>query len=214
VATQKVDLPDLETMTDSAPKTHTRLKVINLYGPPSVGKSAARSGIFWLMKAFHMSVEEVSEYAKYLVLSGRSWQLKEEQLYLFSKQHHKQLITQRNGYEFAVTDSPLQLCSFYAPLGYYETFPPMVDEVYGAFENINFFLTRDMSGDGQFEDRGRAHNLEQSLEVEVKMRQFLKDKGIDCIEIPVDIFTPWRVLSHTHPGLADWPVFPDKDKTV
>lgn len=187
-----------------------RLKVINLYGPPSVGKSAARSGIFWLMKAHHLSVEEVSEYAKYLVLSGRRWQLKEEQLYLFSKQHHKQLIVQRTGYEYAVTDSPLQLCPFYAPDGYYETFPQFVDEVYSGFDNINFFLTRDMRGDGAFEERGREQSLEEALEVEQRMREFLKAKGIVCIDMPVDLFTPWRVLEHLHPGLASWPSFPLK----
>lgn len=191
-----------------APASAPRLKVINLFGAPGVGKSAVRSGVFWLMKSHHMSVEEVSEYAKYLVLSGRTWQLKEEQVYLFSKQHHKQLIVQRTGYEYAVTDSPLQLCPFYAPEGYYETFPAFVDEVYERFENINFFLTRDMRGDGTaFEERGRVQDLEQALAVEHKMRAFLAAKNIAYTDVPVDLFTPWRVLEHLHPGLVAAPKF-------
>ena len=188
--------------------TKPRLKVINLFGAPGKGKSAARSGIFWLMKAFHMSVEEVSEYAKYLVLSGREWQLKEEQLYLFSKQHHKQHIVRRSGYEYAVTDSPLQLCSFYAPSGYFRNFDSLVDEAYDEFENINFFVTRDTGSEGTvFENQGRAHDRAASQQAEIRMRDFLAQKNVAYRELPVDVYTPWRVLEVLSPGLAPWPDF-------
>lgn len=181
-------------------------KVINLYGAPGRGKSAARSGIFWLMKAHHLSVEEVSEYAKYLVLTGRKWQLQEEQLYLFAKQLHKQNIVARNGYEFAVTDSPLQLSSFYAPEGYYNHFSGLVDEANERFENLNFFLTRDLSG-AEFETRGREHDRAASERVEQEMREFLLRKNISYIDVNVDLFTPWAVLEHVCPGVAPRPVF-------
>lgn len=196
-------------MTPSTPcQTTPKLKVINLFGAPGVGKSAVRSGVFWLMKAHHLSVEEVSEYAKYLVLSGRTWQLKEEQVYLFSKQHHKQLIIQRTGYEYAVTDSPLQLCSFYSPAGYYRAFPELVDEAYGQFENINFFLTRDIqNSESVFEERGRVHSREESLKVEEEMRAFLADKNVRYTEMKVDLLTPWRVLESLYPNKAVWPQF-------
>ena len=185
-----------------------RLKVINLFGAPGRGKSSVRSGLFWLMKSHHLSVEEVSEYAKYLVLTGQTWQLKEEQLHLFSKQHHKQLIIERNGYEYAATDSPLQLSSFYAPDTYYKQFDAMVDEATDRFDNINFFLTRDVTCDSvEFEDRGRDHTLAQSLEVESKMRDFLAGKNIKCIELEVDIYTPWKIMDQLAPGLAQWPEF-------
>ena len=185
------------------------LKVINLFGAPGKGKSAARSGIFWLMKAHHLSVEEVSEYAKYLVLSGRSWQLKEEQLYLFSKQHHKQLIVERSGYAYAVTDSPLQLCSFYAPPGYLSKFDALVDEAYEQFDNINFFVTRDTTSEGTaFEEMGRVQDREAAHRAEEQMREFLARKNIIYQDLPVDLFTPWRVLDVVAPGLAKWPIFP------
>lgn len=184
------------------------LKVINLFGPPGVGKSAARSGVFWLMKAHHMSCEEVSEYAKYLVLSGRKWQLKKEQLYLFAKQHHKQLIVERTGYEYAVTDSPLQLCHFYAPNDYYSAFPNLVGQAFNGFDNINFFLTRKIADESQaFEDRGRVHSRKAALAVESKMRRFLADNNITYTDIEVDMFTPWRVLEAICPGQVAWPQF-------
>lgn len=200
-------MPDDFACDTPLPPEASRLKVINLFGAPGVGKSAVRSGVFWLMKSHHLSVEEVSEYAKYLVLSGRKWQLKEEQVYLFSKQHHKQLIIQRTGYEYAVTDSPLQLCPFYAPRGYYASFAALVDEAHARFDNLNFFLTRDLSADTVFEDRGREHDRGQSQEVEARMREWLDAKRIAYTDLPVDMFTPWRLLEHLHPGLAPWPSF-------
>lgn len=185
-----------------------KLKVINLFGAPGRGKSAVRSGIFWLMKSHHFSVEEVSEYAKYLVLTGRFWQLQEEQLYLLAKQHHKQLITERNGYEFAVTDSPLQLCSFYAPTGYYDSFHDLIDESGERFENINFFLTRDISSEtAVFEDRGRTHDREASIQAENDMREFLAQKGIEYTDMSIDLYTPWRIVEAIAPGKVAWPKF-------
>lgn len=190
--------------------TPQKLKVINLFGAPGMGKSSVRSGVFWLMKSLHMSVEEVSEYAKYLVLTDRKWQLTEEQLYLFSKQLHKQHVVRRNGYEYAVTDSPIQLCPYYAPATYYKTFGPLVDEAFDSFENINFFLSRDLGASAVFEDRGRMHDRKAALQEETRMKQFLADKGIVCTELPVDMFTPWRILELLAPGKAPWPVFPPK----
>jgi len=183
-------------------------KVINLFGAPGHGKSATRSGVFWLMKVHHLSVEEVSEYAKYLVLTGRTWQLKEEQVYLLAKQLHKQNIVARNGYEYAVTDSPLQLSAFYAPPDYYSHFSALVDEATARFENHNFFLTRDISAaSASFEERGREHTREASLRVEKEMREYLARKNISCIDVPVDPVTPWTILEHVCPGLAVPPVF-------
>lgn len=189
--------------------TSSKLKVINLFGAPGRGKSAVRSGVFWLMKSFHFSVEEVSEYAKYLVLTERFWQLQEEQLYLFTKQHHKQLITERSKYEYAVTDSPLQLCSFYAPAQYYRHFEPLVDEATDRFENINFFLTRDVVSDcSVFEDRGRYHDREASIRVEQEMRDFLAKKNIQYTDLDIDLLTPWKIVENIAPGQVVWPTFP------
>lgn len=183
----------------------SRLKVINLFGVPGVGKSAARSGVFWLMKSHHMSVEEVSEYAKYLVLTGRTWQLKDEQLYLFAKQHHKQIIL-RGHYEYAVTDSPLELCAFYAPKSYLSSFFELVKEAEDQFENINFFLTRDLTVD-PFETTGRIHDLEGSMALEDEMKGYLRQKGIPYVETPLDLLTPWRIVDSLAPSLVKFPRF-------
>lgn len=181
-----------------------KLKVINLFGPPGVGKSATRSGIFWLMKCHHISVEEVSEYAKYLVLTGRTWQLKDDQLYLLAKQHHKQLIL-HGRYEFAVTDSPLSLCDFYAPPDYFPDFRTLVKQAEDRFENINFYLTRDLSTG--FEQEGRVHDLEAATLLDEQMRQYLHERSIKYTEVPLDLLTPWRIVEQLCPGVVRHPKF-------
>lgn len=188
-------------------KKKSKLKVINLFGAPGMGKSGIAGFLFGLMKAHHMSVEQVSEYAKYLVLTKRTWQLKKEQLYLLAKQHHKQLILQGK-YEFAVTDSPLQLCSFYAPKGYVPSFKSMVDEVNDEFDNINFFLSRDLSGGAPFELEGRVHDREASLRVEQQMLEFLDKKKVPFEQLSINIMTPWDILERIAPGTAQRPIFP------
>jgi len=159
------------------------------------------------MKSYGLSVEEVSEYAKYLVLRRCEWQLKEEQLYLLAQQHHKQLIL-RGRYEYAVTDSPLALCDFYAPPEKFPSFSALVSDLAETFENINFYLTRDLKN-GPFEDTGRVHSREDSLRVDAQMRQYLADCNVQYIELPIDLLTPWRILEHLKPGLAKFPTFPD-----
>jgi hypothetical protein len=161
--------------------------------------------LFWLMKSKRLSVEEVSEYAKYLVLTGRVWQLRDEQLYLLAKQHHKQLIL-RGQYEYAVTDSPLSLCAFYAPKSYMSSFFALVEQAESQFNNINFYLTRDLSKD-TFENTGRVHDREASIRVDGEMREFLDRRGIRCTEISIDMLAPWRILETLRPGLAQFPQF-------
>ncbi|MDH6303272.1 broad-specificity NMP kinase [Polynucleobacter sphagniphilus] len=44
----------------------SKLKVINLFGAPGVGKSAACAGLFYLMKKNHFSVEHLAAQPRVL----------------------------------------------------------------------------------------------------------------------------------------------------
>ena len=169
-----------------------KLSVINLFGGPGVGKSATRSGLFWLMKVKGMSVEEVSEYAKFLVLSGREWQLASDQLSVMASQHHKMLIL-RGKYQYAVTDSPLMLASFYAPKDSPKSFGRMCEEYAAQYDNVNFFLTRDFSRGG-FEAQGRIHSQEDSIRIAGEQKEFLAKIGQQWIELEIDDAAPWSIL--------------------
>jgi hypothetical protein len=163
------------------------------------------------MKSLHLSVEEIHEYAKYLVLTGNTWQLREEQLFLFAQQHHHQLIIRRSGYDYAISDSPLHLCPFYAemaPQHAYRSLEALADEAYSRTQNINFFLSRDVLAPEQtFEVRGREHDLRTTLDIELRLREYLARKNIEYVDMPVDMMTPWNILEHIRPVLAPWPTF-------
>ena len=160
------------------------LKVVNLLGAPGMGKSAVAAGVFNLMKKKHHSVELCREYAKYLVIAGREWQLREEQLYLFAKQHHELFIL-RGKYEVAITDSPLLLTAFYAaPDVTPPSFFQCVKDYNATFDNLYFFITRDLaSTDTVFEEEGRIHNRVEAMDIEAKQRAFLKEWNIPYIDI-------------------------------
>ncbi len=169
----------MNVATQKPLRSHQPLKVINLFGAPGTGKSAAAGGLYEEMKFHHQSVEMSREYAKYLIIAGREWQREEEQLYLFAKQHHELFIL-RGQYEFAITDSPLPLTAFYAnPTVTPKEFYPCVRAYFETFQNINYFLERDFKDPSQvFEDRGRVHNREQSIQNMTEQRRFLENQNI------------------------------------
>lgn len=169
------------------------MKVINLFGAPGVGKTTVRSGLFWQMKSAGLHVEEISEYAKYLLQIGQGWQLEHDQLTLLSRQHHRQLVLRRAGLDFAVTDSPLLLCPFYAKAGYYPAFEALTLQAHRAFDNANFFLTPSQVGpdyDPRFRepDGRRAQNLSRELQA------YLTRLGVSYQPVEVGVDAPRLIL--------------------
>ena len=160
-----------------------KLKVINLFGAPGVGKSAACAGLFYLMKKNHFSVEQVTEYAKYLILSGNQKALENEPSKLLAEQYHKQEIL-KGVYDYAVTDSPLLLVNFYNQ-NKKSHFDEFALGLFNEFDNINLFITREISV-SEYETRGRIHSLEESRAVATQMRQYLLGRGLNLIDCKIE----------------------------
>jgi len=163
------------------------LKVINFIGAPGMGKSSLACLLYARMKMEHMSVELCREYAKYLVIAKREWQLLEEQLYLLAKQHHELFIL-RGQFEYAITDSPLILTSFYSNKDLTPaSFETTVDEYNATFDNIYFFVRRAIDDSGIiFENRGRRHNRCESLALEASMLKWLELKNVRYFTLNLD----------------------------
>ena len=159
--------------------------VINLWGAPGSGKSTTSAGLFFLMKINKLKVELVTEYAKDLV-----WDRHEvmfgNQLAIFSEQNRRLHRLIDHGMDFAITDSPLLLPSFYKPAGYYATFDAMVEETFHSYNNLNFFLERVES----FEKIGRRHNEAQSLQIAEDMKTFMTDRNVEFDVIQANPTTP------------------------
>lgn len=151
---------------------NSNLKVINLFGAPSAGKSTAMLGLTYLMKVNKFSVESTPEFAKELAIEKRH-NIFGQQLFILGEQS-KRLEVLKGQYEFAVTDCPLQLISFYTPADYIKSFQPLVDEYFATYENINYFIRRSHD----FEVEGRIHNEEESLVLSDKLEEFLLSRGV------------------------------------
>lgn len=110
------------------------INAINIFGAPGCGKSTTVAGLFYRMKCDGMSVELVSEYAKGCVFENRMYLIKEDQLYIFTKQH-RALFRIKDTYDYAIMDSPIVLSSIYRSYdSFYEK--EMFDNlVFSTFDN-------------------------------------------------------------------------------
>lgn len=181
--------------------------VINLYGCPGVGKSASRAGLFWLLRSHGLAAAEVFEYAKLLVIKGEGHTLQDRQYELFESQLAQQVEAFESGIQVVVTDSPLHIPAFYASKQTrYADLIPKINKAYQSFDNLDFYLRRQLTPD-TYESLGRNETLEETLEVDRKMLQFLQEQGLNPEIIRLDVQTPWVLyqrISELRPE-AGWP---------
>lgn len=168
--------------------------IINLFGPPSSGKSTVAAGLFFLMKINKMRVELVNEFAKELVLEGRE-SIFGEQNYIFAEQVRRQQRL-RGGYDFAVTDSPILLPLFYelreTPMeNRNPNFPGLVMKEFEKYTNFNYLLKRRHV----FETVGRRHDETQSEVIDGELRGFLSARNIEVMELEASPRTPEIILA-------------------
>jgi len=159
------------------------MKVINLYGGPGSGKSTTAAGLFYKMKLKHMKVELVTEYAKDLVYSNRLDDMLDQQEYIFAKQNAK-LHRLRDHVDYVITDSPLLLSVVYAQAGWqcYKPFCDLVRCTYSTYDNINAYLKRPE----EFQQYGRAHDKDQSIELDNSIHDMLVRENQTILHFPVD----------------------------
>lgn len=153
-------------------------KVINLFGGSGIGKSTAAAHLFAEMKFAGLHCELVREYVK-----TWAWQDRKvgpfDQVYLLGKQSKYESILYGQ-VDYIVTDSPLLLCPIY------ERFHSGKELVGGAalnfignakekgVEHINFVLKRNK----HFDIRGRYETLEQAMQVDQLVEEYLQENGI------------------------------------
>lgn len=170
--------------------------IINLFGPPSSGKSTVAAGLFFLMKINKMSVELVNEFAKELVHEGRHEILTSgEQNYIFAEQLRRQKRLMGK-FDFVVSDSPILLPLFYelreTPVEVRNPhFPDLVMSEFKRTTNFNYLLRRRHV----FETAGRRHDERQSEEIDGELRGFLASRNINVMELDANPTTPEIILA-------------------
>lgn len=149
--------------------------VVNAFGGPGAGKTTAAWHIAAELKKKGLVVEYVPEYAKELVWDENFKLLdgsKESQSHIFYEQ--KKRVDRLIGkVDVVVTDSPILLNTMYLkePDQDYEN---SVLKAFSKYENFNFVVMRGNS----FEQEGRIQNLEQSIEKDNEINQFLDKHDI------------------------------------
>ncbi len=146
--------------------------VVNFYAGPSAGKTTAALELTAALKKEGYNVEYVSEFAKELVLENRLEELQNQE-YVTNEQYHR-LDRLRNSVEIIVTDSPVLLGNIYGENKISSEYANTIKEYYNSFENFNLMVKRGNS----FQTEGRVHNLEQSMELDKKITDYLRANDI------------------------------------
>jgi len=164
------------------------MKVINVIAGPGTGKSTLASGLYHEAKRRGWNVELVTEVAKDLVWEGRHCALS-NQAYVFGRQ--VQRIHRLEGQvDFVITDSPFLLSAIYAPVDYPPEWEQVVVELWKRYDNTVAFLERGP----WFDDRGRVHSLQQSVEIDQKIAVLLQKHNITYTQVDCGYSNPGEVL--------------------
>ena len=152
------------------------MKVINFYGGPNSGKSTKAAGLYYKMNMAGYSVELNNEFAKECVWEDNVPMLK-DQLFMLAHQHRK-ILRLVDKVDYVITDSPVMLSGIYRELYDGALYSDLIDklalECYNKYDNINFMLDRP----DNFEQTGRAQNLEDSINIDQAILEMFKNENI------------------------------------
>jgi hypothetical protein len=134
--------------------------------------------LFGLMKLNSVNVEEVTEYAKDVTWE-KNFTLYSDQLFVTANQNRR-LDRLRDQVEWVVSDSPLLLSIHYATPDYLpKSFNNLIYELWDTYDNYNFFIKRNKP----YVRIGRSQTAEEAIDIDVKIREMLNNKGINYIDI-------------------------------
>jgi hypothetical protein len=149
------------------------MKIINLFGAPSAGKSTTMLGLTYHMKLMGLSVENTPEFFKEMIYEDSKPNLFGGQLYVLGEQNRR--IARLNGKnDFAITDCPLPLIGFYTPKDYISGFNEFVRTLNNTYDNCNYFIVRNH----EFENEKRVHGETESISIEKNLPNYLDAMGV------------------------------------
>ena len=172
------------------------MKVINIFGSPGSGKTTFSAGLFAFAKRRGLLIEYTPEFAKDIVLSS-NFEALGCQPYVVGEQIYR-LHRLRGQFDYVINDSPILLGAVYNErqkeenkYGRYEcisgiqsqltSFSESVIDMFQQFDNTNYMLK--LPSMGHYEDAGRAHNREESLEIQMEILRLMNYYSIPYIVI-------------------------------
>lgn len=156
-------------------------KMINLFGGPGSGKSTMAAGVFHHLKMCGWDCELVTEYAKFITWE-KNWTALQNQLYITAKQIHREFVV-LGQVDAIITDSPILLGLMYyqeSNANIRDAYEKLVVETFKTRNNINIFVNRKKS----YNTNGRNQSLEESKDIDNKIKSLLTEHGIEFSEVP------------------------------
>lgn len=163
--------------------------VISLYAGPCAGKSTSAAYIYAKLKAQGKSVEIVREYIKDWVWDGRV-PTTYDQFYILGKQIRRES-SLLGKVDVIITDSPVWLCGYYSN----SVSPPLIKAgvescIQGYYQQVKIDNHRHVhvwvNRPPTFDPEGRWHTEEQSKYIDIELKPYLTDRGINLTEVYAD----------------------------
>jgi nicotinamide riboside kinase len=162
--------------------------IINFFGGPACGKSTMAAGLFNILKLNNYSTELVAEFAKEKI-HEENWVAIKYQPYNTSNQMYRQYIAEKN-YDIVITDSPYILGIVYdeEPLPVIRrTYKEFLISTFCSKNNLNYFITR--NNQRVWDQIGRCHTLEESIEKDKDIKTLLDNENINYISVDCNQIT-------------------------
>ena len=168
-----------------------KLKVINIFGGPGAGKSTTRAKLFGLMKQNHMSVQEVTQFAKVLTWK-KDFKTLQDQLFITGTQNHSQF-TLIDQVQWCLTDSPLLLGLIYRKDTYLpKSYDLLIKQVWDLYQNINFIIPRKQV----YNPVGRNQNEQQAKEIDKSIELLLRSNNVPFTYITSNRNAHTQIYTH------------------
>ena len=151
--------------------------IINLIGGPCSGKSTVSAELFARLKKMGIHCELVSEYIKDRIYEENKT-IPNNQIAIFGMEHYN--ISNKLGKVDVIVHDGSFINNILYKKGDNPEFDKLIISEYHKFWNLDFFIKR---GNIEFEDYGRIHNYEQSLELDNKIKDLYTKADAKFIEV-------------------------------
>jgi hypothetical protein len=165
-------------------------RVINFWAGPGAGKTTAKAGTFFLMKALGEKAVQIEEYATERSVV-QDWATLADQRKVTFKQEKRQRRF-KGKVNWIVTDSPLPLGCIYGT-GEFATqeFRTEVWKLFNDYANVNIFIERDPAK--PYQRYARHHDADEAIALDARIREMCH--GMIHLSVLGDQDAPAKVVA-------------------
>lgn len=145
---------------------------INFFGAPGRGKSNLAAWTYSVVRLAHVNAELVQEWVKHWAYNKYKIEFF-DQIYIFGKQYHIEYDLLKAGVKNIISDSPLWLSVFYAPIELKRPISQIIELYEAEYPSLNFLVLKDL--DAKYEREGRYQDSIGAEMIEDKLIKFMPE---------------------------------------